>query len=209
MKKLVFVFLSAFLINNAFGVTTEDFFYQRGYENGYKKGFEAGVQKAFEESKKVLDRYGEELMSFEIGKYLLRSRYLTYPQVWQEVDTAGTIKLRVNPSKLEKPLDVDALFTKFSQIPLKSGVEAPNLELTLEEKNSVYLSARDSNNNDLPQDVSESIKTTTLVVAKTAGNLSVLKKANVVFSDEGDSYNVLFFTKQEKTEFCKNYEICE
>lgn len=49
----------------------------------------------------------------------------------------------------------------------------------------------------------------TLNVKKTSKNLDVLKRANVVFSDEGDNYNVLFFTKQEKQDFCKQYEICE
>lgn len=206
MKKNVLIML--FLATSLFAVSTEDFFYQRGYENGYNKGFEVGVQKAFEESKKVLERYKDELAMFEIGKYLIRSKYLTFPQVWQETDTSGSIRLRVSPSRLEKPLDVDALFTKFSQIPLKSGVETPNLELSLEEKNSIYLSARDSNANDMAQSVDESIKTKTLNIEKTAGNLNVLKKANVVFSDEGSSYKVLFFTQQEKNQFCNAYKIC-
>lgn len=206
MRKNALIML--FLATSLFAVSTEDFFYQRGYENGYNKGFEVGVQKAFEESKKVLERYRDELAMFEIGKYLIRSKYLTFPQVWQETDTSGSIKLRVSPSRLERPLDVDALFTKFSQIPLKSGVETPSLELSLEEKNSIYLSARDSNANDMAQSVDESIKTKTLNIEKTAGNLNVLKKANVVFSDEGSSYKVLFFTQQEKNQFCNAYKIC-
>lgn len=206
MRKNVLIML--FLATSLFAVSTEDFFYQRGYENGYNKGFEVGVQKAFEESKKVLERYRNELAMFEIGKYLIRSKYLTFPQVWQETDTSGSIRLRVSPSRLERPLDVDALFTKFSQIPLKSGVETPSLELSLEEKNSIYLSARDSNANDMAQSVDESIKTKTLNIEKTAGNLNVLKKANVVFSDEGSSYKVLFFTQQEKNQFCNAYKIC-
>ena len=206
MRKNALIML--FLATSLFAVSTEDFFYQRGYENGYNKGFEVGVQKAFEESKKVLERYRDELAMFEIGKYLIRSKYLTFPQVWQETDTSGSIRLRVSPSRLERPLDVDALFTKFSQIPLKSGVETPSLELSLEEKNSIYLSARDSNANDMAQNVDESIKTKTLNIEKTAGNLNVLKKANVVFSDEGSSYKVLFFTQQEKSQFCNAYKIC-
>lgn len=206
MRKNVLIML--FLATSLFAVSTEDFFYQRGYENGYNKGFEVGVQKAFEESKKVLERYRDELAMFEIGKYLIRSKYLTFPQVWQETDTSGSIRLRVSPSRLERPLDVDALFTKFSQIPLKSGVETPSLELSLEEKNSIYLSARDSNANDMAQSVDESIKTKTLNIEKTAGNLNVLKKANVVFSDEGSSYKALFFTQQEKNQFCNAYKIC-
>ncbi|OEZ15050.1 hypothetical protein [Campylobacter jejuni] len=192
-----------------FAANTEDFFYQRGYENGYNKGFEAGVKKAFEEAKNVLVKYKEQLTAYEVGKYLITSRYLTYPEVWQEKTEDGTFKLRVTPSKIERPLDVDELFTKFSNIPITDGTQTPSLELTPEEKNSVYLSNRDSNANDMPQNVDEDIKTTTLSINKTAKNLDVLKKANVVFSDEGNAYNVLFFTPQEKKDFCKSYKICE
>ncbi|EAJ2975630.1 hypothetical protein I7007_001285 [Campylobacter jejuni] len=192
-----------------FAANTEDFFYQRGYENGYNKGFEAGVKKAFEEAKNVLVKYKEQLTAYEVGKYLITSRYLTYPEVWQEKTEDGAFKLRVTPSKIERPLDVDELFTKFSNIPITDGIQTPSLELTPEEKNSVYLSNRDSNANDMPQNVDEDIKTTTLSINKTAKNLDVLKKANVVFSDEGNAYNVLFFTPQEKKDFCKSYKICE
>ncbi|ECP7254001.1 hypothetical protein ACMWEF_001584 [Campylobacter jejuni] len=192
-----------------FAANTEDFFYQRGYENGYNKGFEAGLKKAFEEAKNVLVKYKEQLTAYEAGKYLITSRYLTYPEVWQEKTEDGTFKLRVTPSKIERPLDVDELFTKFSNIPITDGTQTPSLELTPEEKNSVYLSNRDSNANDMPQNVDEDIKTTTLSINKTAKNLDVLKKANVVFSDEGNAYNVLFFTPQEKKDFCKSYKICE
>lgn len=189
-------------------VSTEDFFYQRGLEVGYNKGFDDGVRMAFEESKKVLQKYKDELMSYEIGKYLIVSKYLTYPEVWQEMDD-GVVRLRVLPSKIEKPLDVDELFTKFAVIPEKRFNQVPSLELSLEEKNSVLLSARDSNGNDLTQNVSESIQTHNLNIKKTAKNLDVLKQANVVFSDEGNSYKVLFFTQQEKKEFCNSYKICK
>lgn len=206
MKKIMLSFLFIFSTLNA--ITTEEFFYQRGYENGYNKGFEVGVKKAFEEAKNVLEKYADELYMFEIGKYLIASKNLTYPQVWQETDQFGVIRLRVSPSRLERPLDVDALLTKFSTIPIKTAIEAPSLELSLEEKNSIYLSARDSNANDMAQNVDEAVKMKTLSVNKTAENLNVLKKANVVFSDEGQSFKILFFTKQEKDEFCSAYKIC-
>ncbi|EJF7467922.1 hypothetical protein M8548_001309 [Campylobacter coli] len=208
-KIIISIAMISVFSSQIFAANTEDFFYQRGYENGYNKGFEAGVKKAFEEAKNVLVKYKEQLTAYEVGKYLITSRYLTYPEVWQEKTEDGTFKLRVTPSKIERPLDVDELFTKFSNIPITDGTQTPSLELTPEEKNSVYLSNRDSNANDMPQNVDEDIKTTTLSINKTAKNLDVLKKANVVFSDEGNAYNVLFFTPQEKKDFCKSYKICE
>ncbi|TEY00717.1 hypothetical protein [Campylobacter sp. US33a] len=210
MKKIALInlFTIAILNTNLFGVSTEDFFYQRGFESGYNKGFEQGVKRAFEEAKNVLEKYKDQLTAYEVGKYLVTTRYLTYPEVWQERSEDGTFKLRILPSKIERPINIDELFTKFSTLPLKDGLESPSLELSVEERNSVYLSDRDSNTNDMPQNVEEDVKTTTLSITKTAKNLDVLKKANVVFSDEGSVYNVLFFTPQEKRDFCKSYKIC-
>ncbi len=188
---------------------TEDFFYQRGYESGYNKGFSDGVKRAFIEAKAVLQKYKDQLLAYEIGKYLLKSSYITYPQIWQERTSDGEVRLKISPSVIEKPLNIDELFSKFSTLPLRDGAIKPSLELSLEERNSVYLSDRDSNHNDLTQSVDESIKTITIQVAKSAKNLDTLKAANVVFSDEGDSYNILFFSNSEKKEFCENYNLCK
>ena len=207
IKRILMCLVMLFSLSQA--VSTEDFFYQRGYEVGYNKGFDEGVRLAFEEAKKVLQKYNEELLTYEVGKYLITSNYLTYPQVWQETNDEGVVKLRVFPSKIERPLNVNELFTKFASIPEKRGLQVPSLELTLEEKNSVVLSDRDNNSNTIPQSVSENIQTINLNITKSAKNLNVLKEANVVFSDEGDTYKVLFFTNGEKQEFCKSYKICE
>ncbi|WP_162776182.1 hypothetical protein, partial [Escherichia coli] len=84
-----------------------------------------------------------------------------------------------------------------------------NNELSLDEKNSVNLSFRDNNINELPQSVSSDSNIKTLNIDKTSKNLEILKKSNVVFSDENDRYNVLFFTEEEKKDFCKQFNICK
>lgn len=188
--------------------TTEDFFYNRGYEAGHNAGFEVGVKMAFEEAKNALRKYEQELQAYEIGKYLIRSSNLTYPQVFQETTEDGTIRLRVTNSKIERMLNVDELFNKFATIPVKPSKDNNPLELSITQKNSVVLSNRDSNTNALPQKVSERTNTQTLSLVKNSKNLEILKKANVVFSDEGGAYNVLFFTETEKNSFCKEYQIC-
>lgn len=207
MKKY-FLGLSVFLTMNLYAASTEDFFYNRGYEAGHNAGFEAGVKMAFEEAKNVLMKYEQELQAYEIGKYLIRSGNLTYPQVFQETTDDGTVRLRVTNSKIERMLNIDELFYKFATIPVRPSKENNPLELTLAEKNSVVLSVRDSNTNSLPQRVSERTNTRTLSLAKNSKNLEILKKANVVFSDEGGAYNVLFFTDTERSSFCKEYQIC-
>lgn len=207
-----FLKISAILIFSSslvFATSTEDFFYQRGYENGYVSGYEKGVQEAFKEAKAMLSKYSDSLKSYEIGKYLIKNQNLTYPQVWQEVGSDGILKLRVLPSEITKELNVESLFSKFATIPTLKESPQTSLSLSVEERNAVLLNARDSNSNHLSQSVKEQANKQTLQIKKSAKNLDILKRANVVFSDEGDFYNVLFFTNTERQDFCRQFEICK
>ncbi|RAX56488.1 hypothetical protein CCZ01_09340 [Helicobacter monodelphidis] len=207
MKALavLFCFVGICFANNA-----EEFFYKRGYELGYNSGFDRGVEAGLAAAKEALKKYKSEIDSYEVGKYLIASRKLTYPQVWQELDENGGITLRVIPSRIESNLDIDDLLTRYTDIPTRPKTEESILTLSLEEQNSVNLSNRDSNNNDLPEIVSERIKNITkLSLEKTSDHLEILKQSNFIYSDEGDSYVVLFFSEQEKNDFCKNFLICD
>lgn len=208
MKILKSTLVLSLFCSLALADSTEDFFYQRGYENGYASGYEKGVKDAFSEAKAMLSKYADSLKSYEIGKYLIQNQNLTYPQVWQEVGQDGTIKLRIVPSEIVKELDIDALFAKFATIPTLKEQTSQTLSLSPEEQNAVLLNNRDSNMNSLTQNVSEQANKQTLQIKKNAKNLDILKRANVVFSDEGAFYNVLFFTDTEKKDFCRQYKIC-
>ena len=105
MKKIsliVVLTISSMFATNS----TEDFFYNRGYEMGYQAGFDKGVELAFKEAKKVLEKYGTQLKAYEIGKYLIKSQKLTYPQVWQEASDSGIVTLRITPSQIKKELNM-------------------------------------------------------------------------------------------------------
>ena len=210
-KKSSLIAISALFLstNFAFGANgTEDFFYNRGYEMGYQAGFNKGVEQAFKEAKKVLEKYGSQLKAYEIGKYLIKNQKLTYPQVWQEMDGDGRVVLRITPSQIQKELNIDGLFSSFAEIPQIEQMPLDRLELTTAERNSVNLSIRDSNINEMPQNPSSAINQQTLRIKKSSKNLDILKRANVVFSDEDEGYNVLFFTDTEKRDFCRQFEIC-
>lgn len=207
MKKISLI--AVLTISSMFATnSTEDFFYNRGYEMGYQAGFDKGVELAFKEAKKVLEKYGTQLKAYEIGKYLIKSQKLTYPQVWQEASDSGIVTLRITPSQIKKELNINELFSKFAEIPQIKGQTLNKLELTTAEQNSVNLSNRDNNINEMPQNPSLAINQQTLKIKKSSKNLDILKRANVVFSDEDESYNVLFFTNTEKRDFCKQFEIC-
>lgn len=210
MKKLVMVTIAlSSLVGSINAETMEDFFYKRGYEVGFDEGYKAGVVKAFEEAKQILVRYDNELKAFELGKYLIKAQNLTYPRVYQEKNENNEFKFVITQSEIQKEINVEELFSKFGSLPQIEPDLKQNNELSLDEKNSVYLSFRDNNTNDLPQNVSSDSNIKTLNIDKTSKNLEILKKANVVFSDENDRYNVLFFTEEEKKDFCKQFNICQ
>ncbi|WP_086247750.1 hypothetical protein [Campylobacter vicugnae] len=210
MKKLAMVAIAlSGLVGSINAETMEDFFYKRGYEVGFDEGYKAGVVKAFEEAKQILVRYDNELKAFELGKYLIKAQNLTYPRVYQEKNENNEFKFVITQSEIQKEINVEELFSKFGSLPQIEPNLKQNNELSLDEKNSVYLSFRDNNTNDLPQNVSSDSNIKTLNIDKTSKNLEILKKANVVFSDENDRYNVLFFTEEEKKDFCKQFNICQ
>ena len=208
MKKVASVSILALFASFAFASSTEDFFYSKGYDNGYNAGYERGVKAGMKEAKNILKRYANELRAYEVGRYLVQSKNLTYPQVYQQQNANGTFSLVVTPSRIEKELNIDALFAKFSTLPEKIVDNEISTELSLNEKNSVYLTSRDNNDNDIPQKSDSTARTQTLEVEKSSKNFDILKRANVVFSDEGNSYNVLFFSEREKTDFCNSFKIC-
>ena len=167
MKTFKITLILSLFFSLVFADSTEDFFYKRGYENGYANGYQRGVEEAFIEAKAMLSKYADSLRAYELGKYLIKKQNLTYPQVWQEVGQDGLVKLRVMPSEIVKELDVEALFSKFANIPTLKENISDTLSLSLEEQNAIILNNRDSNINHLTQNVSEQANKQTLqIIAK-------------------------------------------
>ena len=144
MKKIVLAaaLCSSFLFA---GNSTEEFFYQSGYDQGQKDGFDKGVREAFKVAKKVLDEYKEEIRAYEIGKYLVKDSYLTAPKVYQSLGDAGeTLKIQVMKSRIEKELDIKDIFSKFGTIPtLNEQDEIGATTRSIDQINSVNIASRD------------------------------------------------------------------
>lgn len=207
MKKVLilinFVFItSIFAANEA-----EDFFYKRGYEAGYNQGYEAGIAKAMEAAKDSIAKYKETIRAYEIGKYLIKTKRITYPQVWQERDSRGGLKITVLPSEIKEELDIDAIFNLYGSFPVKDFDSA--IEIDDISRNSVYLSYRDNAANSMPSTSDREKDINIITLDKTWKNEDILKKANLVYSDDGKFYKVIFFTTKEKQDFCKSFGVCK
>ena len=207
MKKIVLAaLLSSGLLMAA--DTTEDFFYQNGYEQGQKDGFNQGVAAAFKESKKVLEAYKEEIRAYEIGKYLIRAKYLTAPKIYQVIDEQGGLRVDISKSRIEKELNIDDIFTRFGTIPVME--EKNNIaedSLSLDEANSVTIASRDNIIN-IPGEADKNNKIITVSIEKNSKNEEILKKSNTVYSLDDDRFKVMFFTRTEQTNFCNSFKIC-
>ncbi len=210
MRKIV---LAAALCSSlVFGAnTTEEFFFQSGYEQGQKDGFDKGVREAFIVAKKVLEEYKEEIRAYEIGKYLVKDTYLTAPKVYQVLGEAGdSLRIEVMKSRIEKELNIDEIFAKFGTIPTLNSLDSLNTKTrSIDEINSVSIANRDNILN-LPNEADKNDKIITVSIEKNSKNEEILKNTNVVYSLDGDSerFKVMFFTKTEKDNFCNNFKIC-
>jgi len=211
MRKLATAILvSAITAASLPAAEAEQFFYERGFENGYKAGYERGVKEGIKIAKQVLLRWRDSIRAYEAGKYLVRSKALTYPQVWQTRDENG-VRLVVTPAKIENEVDIDGLFKRFGYN-LPTAPSDLQIEKALNENkealNSVRLIERD-NPSALPAPANKDAQITTMRVKKTYKNRKILDKANVVYQDDGDSYTVMFFSATEKRDFCSNFrDLC-
>ncbi|MBR8466476.1 hypothetical protein KDE13_09030 [Campylobacter sp. faydin G-140] len=208
MKKIVLA--SLVLANFMFASEAEEFFYNRGVEAGYKQGYEQGVKEAFEEAKKILAKYKNEIRAYEVGKYFLQKGYVTYPKVWQRFDENGNVKIEIQPSRIEKELNIADIFSKFNTLPTNPNPETVTNN-PLEARNSVYTGTRDSRVGSIPKKADNNQEIVTISIENTGRNEDILKTANLVYSVDkpNDRIKVMFFNRSEKDNFCEQYKICK
>jgi hypothetical protein len=205
MKKIILIIAIAMTLNAA--NEAEEFFYNRGYEAGYNAGYEEGVKAMQAEAKKILNKYMDDIKAYEIGKYLIKEKKITAPKIYQERAPDGTVKIVVMKSEILDELNIDDIFTRYGNIPLKdynSPAQVNDVKL-----NSVYLANRDNNVATMPSAANRDKSITTLNLKKTWKNKDILQKANLVYSEDDDFYKVIFFTSKEKQDFCKNFGVCK
>lgn len=207
MKRNILLILISFS-TILFAGESEDFYYDRGFENGYQKGLLKGQEEAFNDAKKILSAYKDRIRAYEIGKYLIQSKRLTAPQVYQELDTKGNIKIVIIPSKIQQELNIEDIFEEFKNIPSLQSYQKANLSTKKQdfnELNSVYLSDREQYKDIIPNRVTKNSQRDILKIKKSSSNRDVLNSANVAYVENQNNYEVIFFTSQEKREFCKQF----
>lgn len=207
MKRIVSLLLIA--TSFIYAGDSEDFYYERGLEAGYQRGLIKGQEIAFNDAKKILQMYKNQIKAYELGKYLVESKRLTAPQVYQQLEKDGSIKFVILPSKIVNQLNIEEIFEEFKDMPTLASNMLKNKKTTLnaDTANSVHLSSRDDNMNILADKANRDSKKSSLKVKKTRSNQNLLNGANVVYVEDNNYYEVVFFTNEEKKDFCSQFKV--
>ncbi len=85
----------------------ENMYYTMGYEackkdmqKEVKKAYLEGYKQGLKDAKKYLENYLMKILSYEVGKYMVKKKLITYPQVL-EVVKDGEAKLIIIPPHVE------------------------------------------------------------------------------------------------------------
>lgn len=191
-----------------YGDNGEKFYYDRGFENGWNQGYDLGIQKGIEIAKKVVEKYKDRIRAYEIGKYLIEEKKITYPQIYQIQDpSSGALTIQVTPSHIEQELNIDQIFDIFGTIPT---IEQKKDQFLSQSNNSVVLSPRDGNLDSMPRNPSKNSEIIYMNIKKNSQNEKVLRQANLVYEDHKKVYRVMFFNAKEKKDFCSQFkEVCK
>lgn len=186
----------------------QDYYYNEGYENGFQQGLLKGQEIALENAKKIIERYKARIKSYELGKYLIANKNLTAPQVYQKIN-GNKFEIIVLPSKIEKELDIEAIFNEFGSFPELETSETSEKINNNNILNSITLQEKDLyNNKGILAKPSEKSSTSKLTLKKSSKTREMLQSANVSFVETKNNFEVIFFTKEERNEFCKSFKIC-
>lgn len=204
MNKIIFMSILSALCLHANQI--QDYYYNEGYENGFQQGLLKGQEVALESAKKIIERYKARIKSYEIGKYLIANKNLTAPQIYQKIN-GNKFEIIVLPSKIEKELDIEAIFNEFGSVPELEQPSETNTNTNI--LNSIVLQEKDLyNNKGILSKPSEKTSTNKLTLKKNSKTKEILQSANVSFVETKNNFEVIFFTKEERKEFCESFKVC-
>ena len=197
----------------------EKFFYNKGYQDAKNSFYEKGYKDALRFAEDKLKEYRAKINALEQGKYLLKNKKITYPEVYQLTDKNGNIKVVVGGCKIEKPLTSSEILALplidkkiynevYSNHP--SSIHAVNNDASYQKSspdvsNAVFLPEND--NISLPQKPSEAKKVTFGFFPNTTFYKKILDKSNVIYTIYEDKIKALFPSKEAQRKFCKLHNL--
>jgi hypothetical protein len=180
-----------------------NFYYKQGYSQGYKSGYEAGYRDALNFAKEKLNEYLLKIRAYEAGKYLIKSKKITYPQIFYVKLPDDSIKVVIKNSKIEKEISPEDII----YIPKLKNETFNNIKKTDENSNvSNAVGVKDVQTNiETPKPSNQSLKTYYIYMPNTQTYKAILNKAGLVYAEDGNKLKIIFASKKNADNFIKDF----
>jgi hypothetical protein len=100
----------------------EQFFYQKGYNEGFARGkqlgYMEGYKQAMKDVKKILEVYKKDLQALEAGKYLVEEDRITYPRIVKIPKPDGGFEIKIIGCRIEDLRNLDDITKLAVNIPV-------------------------------------------------------------------------------------------
>lgn len=177
----------------------EEFFYQKGYQEGYakgkKEGFIEGYKRALQDIKAILNLYKKDLQALEVGKYLSEEQKITYPRIVKIQNPDGSFEIKVIGCRFENLRSLDDIPNL--EVPIVSATEVQKYKEAKEDLVSIPKLSQEvkSAYNNPPKPI-------IVKVDKKYKNL--LEKLNIPYeiNDKGE-IKAIFFKQKDYENFLK------
>lgn len=207
MKKYLTVIATAILTASfssyaGTSTTIQDYFYQKGKEEGYKQGFKEGYLKAYYDIKKSLEKYKNEIRAMEIGKYLYDNQKITPPRVYRVKEGDGKFSVVVKGCEIENIKTIDEIITKGIELPTIVAEDVSKEDLVT----GNYISKLDSYIPDVKTDMGSVY---IYVFKKSRKVKEALDKFNIPYEESDSEFKAIFEDADALASFCDATKLCE
>ncbi len=118
MKKTIFLISAFSIFTVSFAqedINIKNFYYELGKKEALKQiekikkeYYQKGYQEALKEVKRNLEKYVKYIEAIERGKYMIKNKMITYPQVYV-IYQNNTAYIKILPPKVEKMYNIDEI----------------------------------------------------------------------------------------------------
>ena len=181
-----------------------NFYYKQGYQTGYKEGYEKGYQEALNYAKQKLQEYALKIKAYEAGKYLIKTKKITYPQIFYLRNPDNSIKIIIKNSQIKNEIGADDIL----YLPKLNLKEYKNIDNTVNANYQVSnaVSLKDIQTNpEVPKLSKNTLKTYYIYMPNTESYKNILNEAGLVYSEEGNRLKIIFMNKKEAQNFIKDF----
>ena len=185
-----------------------DFYYKEGYQNGYKNGYEKGYAKALNYAKEKLKEYALKIKAYEAGKYLIKEKKITYPEIFYLKNPDNSIKIIIKNSEIEKEIGADDILyiPQLNKKNLENINDTVNHPSTTVVSNAVSLQDIQSNP-EVPKLSSKTLNTYYIYMPNTQSYKALLNKAGLVYTEDGDKLKIIFKNKNNAQSFINDFHL--